>query len=136
LNIACISCEENISDSSGPGKKCKALAMSGGGSRGAFEAGALWGIHFTDKDKTAMEYDVVTGVSAGSVNGGLVGIYAIGNETGMVTYLSDAWANLTTDTVYREWDGGIINGLFKQSGVFNDTYLLNYLEERFKSFGS
>ena len=58
--------------------------MSGGGSRGAFEAGALWGIHYTDNDTHAMEYDVVTGVSVGAVNAGGVGLFAIGNETGLV----------------------------------------------------
>jgi len=65
--------------------------MSGGGSRGAYEAGALWGIYYTDQDKTAMEYDVVTGVSVGAVNAGLVGVVEKGNEEFMVNYLSEAW---------------------------------------------
>ena len=51
-------------------KSCKALSMSGGGSEGAYEAGGLWGLFFNtpedQRDKFA--YDVVTGVSAGSIN--------------------------------------------------------------------
>ena len=47
---------------------CRALAMSGGGSRGAYEAGVLYGMYHTLNDKSDMEYDVVSGVSAGSIN--------------------------------------------------------------------
>ena len=49
-------------------KTCRALAMSGGGAHGAFEAGVLWGLVKNDKDKRKFEYDVITGVSAGSIN--------------------------------------------------------------------
>ena len=98
--------------------------MSGGGSRGAFEAGALWGIYYTDKDKKAMEYDVVTGVSVGAVNTGLVGVVEKGREEFMVHYLSMAWQNLTNDNIWKVWaPGGIrgwTNGLLKESGVMND----------------
>lgn len=46
---------------------CKALALSGGGSNGAWEAGVLWGLvnYGTPSD---FDYDVLTGVSAGSIN--------------------------------------------------------------------
>lgn len=33
-------------------KKCIALALSGGGALGAYEAGALWGIYHTLTDKS------------------------------------------------------------------------------------
>ena len=46
---------------------CRALALSGGGNNGAWEAGVLWG--FMNYGNPAdFEYDVVTGVSAGSIN--------------------------------------------------------------------
>lgn len=48
-------------------KKCRALVLSGGGTNGAWEAGVAWGLtHYGDP--TDFEWDVVTGVSAGSVN--------------------------------------------------------------------
>jgi len=43
------------------------LALSGGGNNGAWEVGVLWG--FMNYGNVAdFEYDVITGVSAGSIN--------------------------------------------------------------------
>ena len=61
-------------------KKCLALTMSGGGTKGAYEAGALWGMYYALADKTQMQYDVVTGVSAGSINTMVVAMYPKGQE--------------------------------------------------------
>ena len=48
-------------------KKCRALVLAGGGSRGAWEAGVIWGLtHYGDP--TDFYWDVHTGVSAGSIN--------------------------------------------------------------------
>ena len=48
-------------------KKCKALVLSGGGTNGAWEAGVIWGLtHYGNS--TDFEWDVITGVSAGSIN--------------------------------------------------------------------
>lgn len=52
--------------------------MSGGGAKGAYEAGGLHGLYFADdtapKDKFA--YDVVTGVSAGAINTACASVFA------------------------------------------------------------
>ena len=48
-------------------ESCKALAMSGGANNGAWEAGVLWGfVNYGNAEDFA--YDVVTGVSVGSIN--------------------------------------------------------------------
>ena len=48
-------------------KKCRALVLSGGGARGAYEAGVVWGLtHYGDPSD--YYWDVHTGVSAGSIN--------------------------------------------------------------------
>ena len=74
--------------------KCIALAMSGGGSLGSYEAGALWGMFYAAQDKSQFEYDVITGVSAGSIN--LIGasVYEKGQEEAMIQDLSHRWATL------------------------------------------
>jgi NTE family protein len=76
--------------------ECYALALSGGGSMGAYEAGGLWGIYYTLKDKSDMEYDVVTGVSAGSINAFAVMLHEVGQEENVVNFLSNAWEHLRT----------------------------------------
>jgi len=64
--------------------------MSGGGAKGAYEAGALWGLYFNDdkapKDKYA--YDVVTGVSAGAINTAASSVFAPDDVETFVSFLS------------------------------------------------
>ena len=68
--------------------KCTALAMSGGGAHGAFEAGVLWGFLKNDDNKDKYKYDIVTGVSAGSINALGVAAWPIGDENALVEWLS------------------------------------------------
>ena len=64
--------------------------MSGGGSHGSYEAGVLYSlINSNPKD---FEYDVITGVSAGSINALAASVFEIGDEVTMVNWLSDTWA--------------------------------------------
>ena len=48
-------------------RKKTALVLSGGGSRGAYEAGAWQALV-----ETGIEIDIVTGASVGSINGAMV----------------------------------------------------------------
>ena len=59
LSAVSLAAEEN--------KTCKALVMSGGGSNGAWEAGVIYG--FANYGNASdFEWDVISGVSAGSIN--------------------------------------------------------------------
>ena len=58
--------------------------MSGGASKGAYEAGVLWGMYYENPDKTHLQYDAVTGVSIGSVNAGWISLYPKGDEERMI----------------------------------------------------
>ena len=77
-------------------ERCIGLAMSGGGAHGAYEAGALWGIYNSLEDKSDLEYDVVTGVSAGSINTGAMIVFDKGKEGTLVEFLSNAWEHLSS----------------------------------------
>lgn len=46
---------------------CTALVLSGGGANGAWEAGIFWGLNKYGTPGN-FDYDVVSGVSAGSIN--------------------------------------------------------------------
>jgi predicted acylesterase/phospholipase RssA len=49
------------------GEKCRVLALQGGGDLGAYEVGAFWGLLEVNGAEES-RYDVITGVSAGSIN--------------------------------------------------------------------
>ena len=63
----------------GHNKECRALVLSGGGSNGAWEAGVIYGM-INNGDKKDFEWDVLSGVSAGSINTLILAGYPIGNE--------------------------------------------------------
>mmetsp|Transcript_17322 Transcript_17322/g.29135 ORF Transcript_17322/g.29135 Transcript_17322/m.29135 type:complete len:306 (-) Transcript_17322:238-1155(-) len=114
-------------------KTCTALAMSGGGAKGAYEAGALWGLYYGAKDKSAYQYDVATGVSAGAINTAALSVYAPGDEVNMLDFLSESWQNLENKDVYKNWRGGPVRGVIDESGIFNDQPLTEFLDGVYKA---
>ena len=96
---------------------CKALVLSGGASNGAWEAGVLWGLtHFgNEKDYS---YDVVTGVSAGAINGAALALWPIGSERNATEFISQTWSNLTSDAFYDSKVTSWLTALFHKS-VYN-----------------
>jgi predicted acylesterase/phospholipase RssA len=96
--------------------------MAGGGSKGAYEAGALYGMLRSQNDSktTKFAYDVVTGVSIGAINTAGVSLWKPGSEWDMVDWLSDTWANMASNKVFVDWHPlGIVTGLLKKSGIFD-----------------
>ena len=60
-------------------KQCTALVLSGGGSNGAWEVGVLWGL-LNYGNPNDFKYDVVSGISAGSINTLALAGWDIGKE--------------------------------------------------------
>jgi predicted acylesterase/phospholipase RssA len=85
---------------------CRALALSGGGSNGAWEAGVIWGLmHYGDPDD--FDWDVITGISAGSINTLAIAGWDYGTGKEMSEWLSDLWQNLKTSDVWKNWKIGL-----------------------------
>lgn len=110
---------------------CNALAMSGGGAKGAYEAGVLHGLYFTDdqapKDKYA--YDVVTGVSAGAINTACAAVFDPTDVENWITFLGNKWEQLQEHDVWISWKpAGIISGITSHSGVLDDSALSGFIE--------
>jgi predicted acylesterase/phospholipase RssA len=105
---------------------CRALALSGGGNKGAYEAGVISGL-VNSLPPDQVTWDVVSGVSAGALNAAGMAIFKKGDEVNMSHFLLDLWGNITTENIWTEWPEGLIHGLFNESGIFNDTPLFNLL---------
>ena len=54
---------------------CRALALSSGASKGAFEAGAMLGL-IRNGGSENFAWDVISGVSAGAINATIASLYA------------------------------------------------------------
>jgi NTE family protein len=59
--------------------KCRALALRGGGTKGAYEIGVLKAFTAYVK-KIEYAYDVIVGVSVGAMNGALLSTFERGLE--------------------------------------------------------
>ena len=114
---------------------CRAVAFSGGGSKGAFEAGVVIGLNHA-KNPADVAWDVVSGVSAGALNSGAISLWPPSQGKEMSEWLEQIWLNLTTPTIYKEWPNGAIDGLFNKAGFFDNSPLLSFVTNIFKQKGS
>jgi len=114
-------------------KSCRALALSGGGSNGAWEMGVLWGFtHYGNPDD--FKYDVVTGISAGSINAIQLMSYAVGDEVNATEKGADLWHNLHTSDVWKDWYLTPIDGLLLKAGMVDNSPLLAFLQNMLEPF--
>ena len=84
---------------------CRALVLSGGGNNGAWETGVLYGL-VNNGTASDYAYDVVTGVSAGSINAIAMAGWAVGDEKNMADWLTTLWKDLKTSDVWVDWPLG------------------------------
>ncbi len=108
----------------------RALVLSGGGAKGAYQAGA---IKYLLGDR-ATHYDIVTGVSVGAINAAHLAQFSAGNELDAARSLTDFWKSIDTPEVYRKWYRGalwLLPALWKPS-VFDSSPLHAFLRKRLK----
>jgi len=90
--------------------KCRALAMSGGGDLGAYQMGVLKTLIY-NLPEIETQWDVVSGVSAGTLNGASLAIFAPGEEKEYVEFASAMWEGITAADIFKLWPGGIATGV-------------------------
>jgi len=107
--------------------KCRALVISGGGDKGSYEAAAFktWTELLEQED---MAYDVITGVSAGSLNGSVIASFKPGDEKAAAELMVDVWTALQSTDAFTQWPGGVLQGLFEEQGIFNEDNLRGFFK--------
>lgn len=110
--------------------KCYAMTLSGGGAKGAYEAGVLKGL--VDKmSPSERKWQIFTGISAGSILSAGSSLFDIGEEEAMGKFLMDNVLVLTNtnDTfgnVYINWPNASMQ--LTENGLFNTTPLFDSLK--------
>jgi len=110
-------------------KKCRALALSGGGSKGAYEAAVYVGL-VNNLPVEEVSYDVITGVSAGSLNTLGLSVFEPSDVVNSSDFIFALWNSISDYTVYKNWPLGIAQGLFKKSGIFDLAPGFDWVSER------
>jgi len=108
--------------------------LNGGGAKGAYQAGAIYGfIH--EGDPKDFEWDVVTGISGGAINSCGMAVWAKEDGVAMSEWLSNEWNTLTTNRIWKWYPGGPLAG-FHEKSFMDDTPLIDFLRETLEQFGS
>lgn len=100
----------------------KILVLSGGGSYGAFEVGVVSNLI----EKGLGGWDLITGVSAGSINACYLSTVPIEEEKNYIDTFKNLWLNIKDKDVYKP--EFFLNGL----SIYNTTPLEKKIDEIFK----
>jgi NTE family protein len=90
----------------------RALVLSGGGSKGAYQTGALKYL----LGELQIAYDVFCGVSVGAINSAFLAMYPTGQEIEASTRLAEMWSVLDNSKIYkRHFPFGRWHAIWKKS---------------------
>jgi predicted patatin/cPLA2 family phospholipase len=104
---------------------CKVLTLSGGGAYGSFEAGV-----YSKLFETGSTYDIITGVSAGSLNTAYLSSIQSGNEKYHISEFKNIWTSIkTNDILHKVY---FLNGL----SFYDNKPVKNKLNEIFSNITS
>lgn len=105
----------------------RALVLSGGGSKGAFQVGVLKSL--IESGYSARGYKAIAGVSVGALNGAYLAQFKPANFLLAVSKLEDFWMKVKTRSVYKRWfPFGKLHGLWKSS-IYDSSPLKKMVEE-------
>lgn len=91
----------------------KALYLSGGGARGAYQAGALKAIYDIVKSKT-LPVQIISSVSSGSINAAYLAMYPE-DFSCAVTKLVELWSNLSSDKIFKTSNFSLLQSVFRNT---------------------
>jgi len=121
-------------EKTGDQESCYVMSLSGGGAKGAFEAGVIKGL--IDKmSPSERQWQYFTGISAGSILTGGSTLFPIGQEADLGDFLMASILNFTNgpdgDNVYSDWSDPSLE--LTESGFENSSVLLTTLERMLSS---
>lgn len=100
---------------------------------GSFQVGVLKA--FVDNlPARDIKWDVITGVSVGSINAAAIAFHEIGKEKDAIKWMLGLWERLSKPGVYKNWPVGVSQGLFMKEGLWDNTPLHDFLQKEFDIF--
>jgi NTE family protein len=93
------------------GDNMRALVLSGGGAKGAYQVGALekW------IEDDGIDYDAFVGTSVGAINCACLAQASPGKLKDTYLFLRELWWNLENGKIYKKWFMGELAALWKPS---------------------
>lgn len=102
--------------------KCRGVALRGGGDKGPYEVGVFKGL-LEALPAEEIQYDVVAGVSVGSMIGGMLAGYPKGQEAEAIDKMVKMGSQLTSSNIWKNWfPFGVAEAITKPSLWDNSPY--------------
>lgn len=70
------------------------------------------------------------------MNAALLARHPIGKESDAVADMQQFWINAASSQLYKDWTGGIVDGLLFHGGLYNSEPLKDFLTTQFDQFTS
>jgi hypothetical protein len=107
---------------------CRILALEAGGDRGAYQAGAIKGL-IDNLPASDVQWDIVSGVSAGALNGLGFSLFAKGEEKEASDFVINTWLNMKGKSdVFQNWNIlGPAYSLFWEESLYDTSPLRNMI---------
>lgn len=99
----------------------KVLVLSGGGSKGAYQVGALKYL----LGELKISYDAFCGVSVGAINCAFLSMFPTGQEEASIFKLAEIWSQIDNSKIYKRWSPfGRLHAIWNKS-FYNSSPLHN-----------
>jgi NTE family protein len=103
----------------------RALVLTGGGVKGAFQVGALYHLLYD----LEQEFDIITGLSVGALNGSFLAQYNKNELKQAISDLMDLWETINNDSIRKSWKPfGFVHYLWKKS-LYDSSPLEDLVDE-------
>jgi predicted patatin/cPLA2 family phospholipase len=111
-------------------KKCRVLALQGGGDKGSYQAGAMQGL-FSKLPPEEVAYDVVTGISVGALNAAGLALFQPGDEKSALEFILGTWRGFKSwHDVYKRWPLSVLSGFINKSSFYNTSPMKKLLTSK------
>jgi len=102
----------------------RALVLSGGASKGAYQFGAL---KYLMGDLN-IKYDIHCGISVGALNSAMLGMFSKEENNKSLEFMSEQWNKVDTSKIYKRWfPFGRLHALWKSS-LYNSEPLQKWVK--------
>lgn len=104
----------------------RALVLSGGGVKGAYQVGALKHLIIDKK----VQYDILCGISVGALNCSFMSMFSKEDEEQALNELYGFWKTVNNDTIIKPWCPFRQLHAFWLSSMYNSQPLIDLIHER------
>ena len=113
---------------------CHAVAFSSGDQTASYQAGVLKSLATGSPNTT--KYQAISGISGGAVSAGILASYAAGQEVEAADRIIKFWEDAANSKLYKDWLGGVTEGLLIKGGLYNNKNLNEFLEQELADIAS